>query len=166
MSDGLAHAARRSACSIPGTAPRGIRWLCHRSALYPYTIAEPSSFRYVVLTDTQQHRADYFFPDLGHFTTNVNIAAPLLVRGMYPLLSLTGMRAHDVRMVGSLSVHGHRVPLIQGTFRGLAGRWLIERVTFIACGRRWSLIASYDVRDRALRPLLLTMLRSMRLSCS
>jgi hypothetical protein len=58
---------------------------------------------------------------------------------------------------------GRREPLIRADFKGLPGRWTIERVSFVARGLVWYITASYDVRYRNLRPTLLRMMRSFRL---
>lgn len=140
-----------------------ITWHRVSSKIYPYSMSQPSSYRHVVLRDASNRPADYFFPSLGSFVTNVNVYA---YRGWRApdeeqyLSSLGGQRIHHD---GSIMVARHRYAIISAHFRGIADHWTMEQTTFVANGFVWRLTASYEDRFHHLRSILLRMLRSFSL---
>lgn len=132
------------------------------SAIYPYRVMQPSSFRHVVLPDPLGHNIDYFYPSLGSAVTDVNIYAdggPLI--NMTNLLKQSG--AYRVRRSGYLKIGGVRVGLVSGDRRGYPGHWREERAEFVAGGRVWHITMSYLLRYQNMRGAMLHMVRSFRL---
>lgn len=144
-----------------------ITWSCFHSRLYPYLIGQPSSFRHVVMQDVAQHQSDYFFPALGRSTTNVNIDAVPSGRLLDEPRYLHSLGARSAIRTDSLWIGSRRLWLVRAAFQGPAGQWTLEQTSLLACGRSWQLTMSYDQSSRReLRPLMLAMLRSFRLTCS
>ena len=142
----------------------GVTWSVFNSTIYPYTISQPSSFRHVVLRDSSDQPVDYFFPSpLGSTTTNLHIQADPERGSVNEMAHLRGAGGRNVHLIGWMQLAGERVPLVHGDFKGLAGRWTIEEVAFSARGMVWYITASYDLKYRSLRPILLRMMRSFRL---
>lgn len=140
-----------------------IAWTPFSSALYPYTVSQPSSYRHVVLQDSAGHNADYFFPSLGSYTTNVSIYAEpgrTIGNDAAYLRSTGGKHVHKS---GTFSIASQQVPILHADFHGLAGNWSVDRICFQTQGMVWYLTASYDQRYRRLLPLLMRMLHSFRL---
>jgi hypothetical protein len=140
-----------------------VTWSPFQSHLYPYTVSQPSSYRHIVLQDAAGHGVDYFFPSLGSFTTNVNIWAEpghsVSNDGVY----LRSMGAKNIQRSGWMKIVGQRRPIMRGDFKGIAGRWTVEQVTFSAAGLVWHLTASYDPKFKKVRPTLLRILSSFKL---
>jgi hypothetical protein len=139
-----------------------VTWKRVSSNIYPYSIYQPSSFRHLVVRETSNLLADYYYPSLGSSITNLNVKA---TKGTLPKnpesnQSLTGRPA---KRSGWVNIAGHRCPLMRTDFKGLIGQWTVERVTFGSHGLVWYVSASYDHRYRNLRPQLLRMMRSFRL---
>lgn len=144
-----------------------ITWSCFHSRLYPYIIGQPSSFQHVVMQDVAGHPTDYFFPSLGRFTTNVNIDAVRKGRLVAESRYLRSLGARSIERTDSLRIGRQHLFLVRAEFEGLAGKWTLEQAALLACGRAWRLTMSYDPLSRTeLRPLMLAMLRSFRLTCS
>lgn len=141
----------------------GIRvtWHPYSSTLFPYTISQPSSFRHVVITDISGRNSDYFYPDLGSNTTDVNVYAQPqhLARDQSTLHS---MGATHASRSGWVRIQGKHLQLQRRDLRGLAGHWIMEQVTFNAHGWLWHLTASYDYRYRSMRSMMLRMLQSFK----
>jgi hypothetical protein len=140
-----------------------VSWIPFHSALYPYRISEPSSFKHVTLTNTAHQRVDYFFPSVGSFPTNVNILARprrTLRDGGACLKQRDG---HRVYRSGWLTIMGHREPLMRADFRGLAGNYSVEQVCFVQKNTVWQLTASYEAKYRTMRSMMLRMLASFHL---
>jgi len=133
------------------------------STLYPYSIDQPSSFRHIIFTDTDNHRVDYFFPALGSFTTNANIYAVPGRDAPDEQTYLHSIGGHHVKRSARISIAGQLRPVMRGDFKGIAGRWTIEQVTFAAHGYVWHLTASYDVKYKKMRPILIAILSSFKL---
>src|SRR5579875_2738106 len=102
-----------------------VSWITFHSTIYPYTVAQPSSFRHVVLMDTDNHRVDYFSPALGSFTTNVNIYAVPGHAVPNEAAYLRSIGGKHVHVSGRLTLLGKPLPLIMGDFSGIAGHWEI-----------------------------------------
>jgi len=151
------------AASAVAFAGAAITWTRIDSRTYPYTILRPSSFTYIVLTDSYGRKVDYFFPALGSFTTNVNIYTEPGRKADDEKAYLGSIGATHIRRSDWVDLVGKRLPLIRGDFHGLAGTWTEERTTFTARGLIWHLTLSYDVRYRNLRRTMLRMIRSFRL---
>ena len=135
-------------------------WIPFRSDIYPYTIQQPSSYRHIVIVNTDKHKVDYFFPSLGSSVTNVNIYADrTYVRPRTYLRSIGGSHVHRS---GWLHIMGRSLPLTCADFSGITARWTIEQVDFRAHGRVWHLTASYEHRFRGQRGLMMHMLRTFR----
>ena len=79
---------------------------------------------------------------------------------------LRSIDGRHIRRNGSLTVLGHRWPLMRADFNGFTGKWSIEQISFRADGFVWRLTASYANRWKSLRPLMMRMLRSFRLASS
>lgn len=139
-----------------------VSWTHFNSKLYPYAISQPSSFRHIVLSVDGQQSSDYFSPGLGSYTTNVNISAS---RG--PVVNVArDLKERDgvhVRASGAVAVLGRQMTLTRADFRGLAGTWVEEQLSFAAGGYSWRLTASYDTRYKRMRSTMLKMLQSFRL---
>jgi hypothetical protein len=138
-----------------------ITWHPFPSTLFPYTISQPSSYRHAVITDALGHKADFFFPDLGSYTTNVNVYAQPshLVRDQ---ISLRSLGARHVSRSGWVRIQGKHLQLERGEFHGIAGHWIMEQVTFSSHGWLWHLTASYDYRYRSMRSMMLRMIQSFK----
>jgi hypothetical protein len=136
-------------------------WTQFSSTTYPYTIQQPSSFRHVLIQNG--HKSDYFFPDLGSYTTNVNIYAEpgRAVQDDVTYFHISG--AQKVERHGTIQVMGHRESITRAFFHTLAGHWIEERISFVGCGLLWHLTASYDLKYRSLRTTMLHMLGTFRL---
>jgi hypothetical protein len=52
--------------------------------------------------------------------------------------------------------------LARAEYRGLAGHWIVEQVTFSAHGWIWHLTASYDYKYRSMRTTMLRMIQSFK----
>jgi hypothetical protein len=146
-----------AALALLTTVGSPVTWTRVQSSLYPYTIEQPSSFRHVVLQDATNRRVDYFFPSLGSFTTNLHVSA---VHGGASSAETRGGTTSEV-----VRLAGHQRPLRRREMHGVAGRWTMEQVTFTGCGLTWSLTLSYAPQYRSLRPTMLRMLTSFRLTC-
>lgn len=141
-----------------------VKWTLFSSALYPYAMSAPSSFRHEVIVSANGQKADYFFASgLGSFTTNVSVSASRTQTVSDEITFLRSHNGHRVRRSGWLRVMGHRLALIRADFHGLTGRWTQEQVSFQAHGYTWRLTASYAPRFRRLRPVMLRMLSSVKL---
>lgn len=142
----------------------GIGWHSFNSNLYPYRISQPSSFDHIVLTDSTSRRIDYFFPRLlGSFTTNFNVVSDSGTTSTNNTTYLRGEGGHTIQRIGWVNLAHHRLALVKAHFKGLAGSWIIERVSFASRGRTWHLTSSYDVRYQNLRATLFRMMKSFRL---
>lgn len=139
-----------------------ITWNRFDSRIYPYSVSQPSSFRHIVIPTDDGKRLDYFAPSLGSYVTNVSISA---VRGdrFNSKLDLKDRDGRNVHRSGWLRVLRQRRPVYQGSFQGPGGRWTEQEICFSAGGYAWRLVASYDVRYKKLRPLMLRMLGTFRL---
>lgn len=133
------------------------------SAEYPYSVVVPSSYRYLVIKDTENRNIDYYFPSVGSTVTNVHIYAtrglPNQSQGSY----MRGEGGRSVHRVGVLSVAGQHLPIMHAEFQGLNSKWGIDQVTFVAHGMFWRLTASYDRKYRNMRPTMIRILESFRL---
>jgi hypothetical protein len=141
----------------------GVTWSRFNSTIYPYSIAQPSSFRHIAMPNASGAQVDYFFPSLGSSITNLNVWAQRDHSPPDDGAFLRGQGGKNVHRTEWMYLAGRREPLIRADFKGLPGRWTIERVSFVARGLVWYITASYDVRYRNLRPTLLRMMRSFRL---
>ncbi|GAC1443451.1 MAG: hypothetical protein NVSMB52_01870 [Chloroflexota bacterium] len=149
-----------SAVAFTGVA---ISWGHFDSTLYPYSVSQPSSFRHVVVVSSADQKVDYFFPSLGSTTTNVNIFA---LRGNDAGDVKKFFRSEEgshIRRVGWLRIMGRKFPLTRADFKGFSGRWAEEQISFVARGYVWRLTASYDLRFKRMRDVMLRMLRSFKL---
>ncbi len=140
-----------------------ITWHRFSSKTYPYSISQPSSYRHVVLRDTSNRPADYFFPALGSFATNVNVFAHPGSHAPNEAAYLQSLGGNEIHRDGWVTVGGHRMDIVTAHFRGIAAHWTMEQTSFVANGLVWRITASYEDRFRRLRPILLRMLRSFRL---
>jgi hypothetical protein len=152
---------------IPGGAAAvllagvSIHWGQFQSSTYPYTIAQPSSFRHVVIADALGNRSDYFFPVLtGSFSTNVNVSATRGGGVQDATQYLRSNNGHDIHVNGSVQIMGKHLPLMKASFAGLAGPWIEEQVSFAAGGYFWRLTASYEPRFKSLRKTMIQMIQS------
>lgn len=157
----MGYIAALAAIALSGAS---FTWHRYSSTAYPYSIEQPSSYRHIVLHDTANQQADYFFPSLGSFTTNVNIYAFPGSRAPNEATYLHSLGGREIHRDGWLKIAGKRSPLIASHFRGIAAHWTMEQTTFVNRGIVWRITASYEDRFRRLRPTLLRMLRSFRLS--
>jgi hypothetical protein len=141
-----------------------IEWFPFPSAIYPYTVSQPSSFRHIVLQDLASHNVDFFFPSLGSYTTNVNIYAVPGTKAGNEKDYLQSIGGHNIRRSTWLNIAGKKVPLMCGNFKGLVARYTLEQSTFAADGLVWHLTMSYDMKYRKLmRPTLLKIIKSFHL---
>lgn len=138
----------------------GITWLHFRSSTYPYTMAQPSSFRHVVLKDAMQRPVDYFFPSLGSTTTNVNVYAVARLGAPYARSYLHMLGGKHIHNSGMVVIMGKKRHVVIAQFHGLAGKWTVEEVTIAVGSRMWYLTASYVWRYHKLRPIMMRMLHS------
>jgi hypothetical protein len=139
-----------------------VSWSSFHSDTYPYTISKPSSFTHAVLKDASGRRGDYFFPSLGSRTTNVNIFSSAPRDADNEAAHLNAIEGRHVRQSGWLQIMGHRVRLMCADFSSYWGPWRVEQVGFVSHGRFWRLTASYDLKYRRLRSVMLRMLRSFK----
>lgn len=148
-----------------GGSTVSLTWQPFASKLYPYSISQPSSFRHEVITTASGSQVDYFFPAFtGSFPTNVNVSA---VRGtdvQDEVRYLQEHNGHHVQRVGFLKFMGRHHAIVRADFDGLTGKWVEEQISFPASGYFWRITASYEPRFRRLRPLMLRMLASFRLT--
>jgi hypothetical protein len=141
-----------------------VSWTRFHSAVYPYSISQPSSFKHVALTNRANQQVDYFFPSKGSFPTNVNIVAtPGHVMGGAGLC-LKGSNGARVYRSGWLTIMGQREPLMRVDVDGLAGKYSVEQVCLVMKDTVWRLTASYDTKYRRMRAMMLRMLASFRLN--
>jgi hypothetical protein len=131
------------------------------SPIFPYSVQQPSAYRHVVLI--QDQKVDYFFPDLGSFTTNVSIYAEPghVASGDADYLRAVG--GQHVRLDGYAMILGKKMAFTRADFAAIAGRWVEERLSFLAQGLLWHLTVSYDVKYHSMRPVMLHLLESFRL---
>jgi hypothetical protein len=155
----------RGAAGIAVLTGITVTWSPYHSSLYPYSIAEPSSFKHAVLTlDASGQKVDYFSPPVGSAVTNVTVVA---TAGDAPRSATSYLRSidgHDIKSVGSLSVAGARRELIRANFDGYPGKWTIEEMSFEANGYYWRISMSYARQFKNLRSVMLKMLRSFKLT--
>jgi hypothetical protein len=136
-------------------------WIQFTSSILPYSVSQPSSFRHVILqTD---HKSDYFFPNLGSFTTNVNVYADPPPARSDDISYLRDFGGQHVTAEGTINILGKKRRLVRAQFKGVAGQWIEERVSFAAGGLFWHATVSYDVRYHKLLPVMLHVLTTFRL---
>lgn len=152
-----------SAVVISAVAGVSVSWVRFSSAVFPYSIMQPSSYRHIVSEDALGGKGDYFFPNLGSFTTNVNIRAlpGHVVQDETAYLHSLGGR--HVRRVGTLRLSGKAYPIESADFRGLVGSWTVQQATFTGRDLVWTLTASFDAKYVKMRPQMLRMLQSFQL---
>lgn len=139
-----------------------VSWSPFHSSLYSYSIRQPSSFRHVVLSNTANQHVDYFFPSKGSFPTNVNIlASPGRLAGSESAY-LKDMNGKNIHRSAWLSIMGRRVPLVYADFSGLAGKYSVEQVRFFYKDTVWQLTASYELKYRKMRTIMLKMIASFQ----
>jgi hypothetical protein len=137
-----------------------IHWAPFHSPTYPYTILQPSSYKYLAITNTSGRPVDYFFPSLGSQLTNVNVYCD---HGhMNAMRQLRSVGAVHVQRNGGILIDGTRRALIRGEFRGMVAQWTVEQIVFTANGRVWHLTASYEHRFRSQRTIMMKMLKSFK----
>jgi hypothetical protein len=151
------------ALALFAVANVGVTWSRFNSTLYPYSIQQPSSFRHIILRETSGVMADYFFPSLGSFTTNLNVKAVPGRSADNEARIIRSLGGQHVRRTGWAHLAGQREPVMGADFKTLAGRWTIERVTFVSRGYVWYITMSYEEKYRKIRPTLLRMMQSFRL---
>lgn len=139
-----------------------ISWTPFRSSVYSYSISQPSSFRHIVLPNTANQQVDYFFPSVGSFPTNVNVVAVPGTAVQNPVKYLKQMGGRNVHRSAWFDIMGQHLALVHADFDSLAGKFSIEQVRFAYKGTVWQLTASYELRFRTMRPLMLRMLKSFR----
>ena len=142
-----------------------VTWSRTSSTIYPYSIEQPSSFRHEVVRDGALNVAgDFYWPTPpGSSITNLNVKAVPGSRVKDGSASLRSQSGRNVHRISWMHLAGQREPLIRADFKGIPGRWTIEQVTFVARGLVWYVTASYDVKYRKFRPMLLRMMKSFRL---
>lgn len=143
-----------------------VNWMPFHSPTYPYTISQPSSFRHSVYTFPDGEKVDYFSPSVGSASTYVAVGA---TRGGSIQNEVKYLRSLDGRNVtrhGTLRVAGTSCALMRADFDGFMGRWRIEQVSFRSHGYVWRLTASYALRFKSLRPVMLRMLQSFKFTQS
>jgi hypothetical protein len=117
----------------------------------------------VVYVNAAHRNIDYFSPALGSATTDVNIFTIPGNSLPDPQKYLQNQGGLRVRSSGSIEVDGHRRPLTAADFQSFGNRWTVEQVSFVMRGSIWRLTASYDLKYRSLRPVMLRMLSSFKL---
>ncbi len=141
-----------------------ISWTPFHSSVYSYSISQPSSFKHIVLQNTANQQVDYFFPSIGSFPTNVNIVAVPGTTVQNQVAFLKQMNGRHIHRSAWLVIMGHREALVHADFNSLAGKFSIEQVRFVYKGTVWQLTASYELKYREMRSLMLRMLRSFRVT--
>ncbi len=141
-----------------------ISWTPFRSSVYSYSISQPSSFKHVVLPNTANQQVDYFFPSVGSFPTNVNIVATPGTTVQNQAAYLKQMNGRNIRRSAWIDIMGQREALMHADFNSLAGKFSVEQVRFAYKGTVWQLTASYELKFRKMRPLMLRMLKSFRVN--
>jgi hypothetical protein len=139
-----------------------ISWTPFRSSVYSYSISQPSSFKHVVLPNTANKEVDYFFPSIGSFLTNVNIVAVPGTAVQNQKTYLKQMNGQNIHRSATLDIMGHRTAIVHADFNSLAGKFSIEQARFAYKETVWQLTASYELKYRKMRPLMLRMLASFR----
>jgi hypothetical protein len=139
-----------------------VNWKRVSSTIYPYSISQPSSFRHLVVRETSNLLADYYWPSLGSSITNLNVKA---TKGSVPksLAADESLSGKPAKRSGWMLIAGHRSPLMRTDYKALVGQWTVERVTFASHGLVWYVSASYEHQYRSLRPQLLRMMHSFKL---
>jgi hypothetical protein len=140
-----------------------ITWLHFSSDVYPYDISQPSSFSHVVYVTAGHRNIDYFSPSLGSATTDVNIFTTPGNSLPNPNAYLRNQGGFNVKSDGWLTVDSHRRRITLADFQSFGNRWSVEQVSFLSRGTIWRLTASYDLKYRSLRPIMLRMLSSFKL---
>lgn len=141
-----------------------VSWTPFHSTLYPYSISQPSSFKHVVLANTANQEVDYFFPSVGSYPTNVNVIATPGHAVRDETAYLKSINGHHVYRSGWVRIMGHREALMHANFSGLAGKYAVDQVCFVYQGIIWQITASYELKYRKMRPMMLRMLRSFRVT--
>lgn len=139
-----------------------ISWTPFHSSVYSYSISQPSSFRHVILPNTASQQVDYFFPSIGSFPTNVNIIGVPGNTVQDEVSYLKEMHGHNIHRIAWIRIMGQRQALMHADFNGLAGKFSIDQVRFAFKGTVWQLTASYEVKYRSMRKLMLRMLSSFQ----
>lgn len=155
-------AFRLPAFAMLGLLSVGVTWTRAQSTVYPYSILQPSSFRHVVLYNTQGRPVDFFSPSLGSASTSVTVVA---LSGRTPaneIQILRGRGGKNAHVSESMSIAGQRVKLVGADFHGMIGRFTVEQCSFVSQGMVWTLTASYDSKYRKLRPTMMRMIRSFQ----
>jgi hypothetical protein len=132
------------------------------STIFPYSLLQPSAFRHVILP-TDPLKVDYFFPNLGSYTTNVNVYAERQQDDPDDAKFLHDYGGKHVRKDGTITIMGKKLEFTRADFKSVTGRWIEDRVSFLADGLVWHLTMSYDVKYRSMRPVMVRMLESFRL---
>jgi hypothetical protein len=140
-----------------------ITWVHFSSTVYPYAISQPSSFSHVVYVSAGHRQVDYFSPALGSATTDVNIFTSPGSSLPDPQGYLRDQGGFHVRSDGWLTVDSHRRRLTEADFQSFGNRWTVEQVSFVTRGTVWRLTASYDLKYRSLRSIMLRMVSSFKL---
>jgi hypothetical protein len=131
------------------------------STTYPYSIQQSGAYRHVVITTDR--KVDYFFPNLGSYTTSVNIYAEPGHTMTSDSDFLHAFGGQSVRRDGSITILGKKMTFTRADFKAVAGHWTEERVSFVAENMVWHLTMSYDVKFRSARRVMLHMLESFQL---
>jgi hypothetical protein len=137
-----------------------VSWTPFHSALYPYSLSQPSSFKHVVLVNTANQHVDYFFPSVGSFLTNVNIMALSGHAGQDRVICQQGITGDHRYRRGWLTIMGQRQALMHADFHSLAGKYSIEQVCVVKNRTLWQLTASFEAKYRTMRSMMLRMLVS------
>lgn len=140
-----------------------ITWVPFSSDAYPYTIRQPSSFRYAPLVNVFHQKVDYFTPSLGSATTYVSVLAVPGTTLPNPVTFLRNQAGFRVHRSGAVSIMRRQRVLTCANFSSFGSRWTEEQVSFVASGYVWRLTASYDPKFKSLRPLMLKMLSGFKL---
>lgn len=139
-----------------------VNWTPFHSSVYPYRISQPSSFRHTVYTFPDGEKVDYFSPSVGSASTYVAVGATRGDRMQNEVQYLRSLDGRHVTRHGVLKVAGKRLPLMRADFDGFTGRSRVEQVSFVSHGYVWRLTASYALRFKSLRPVMLRMLQTFK----
>jgi hypothetical protein len=137
-----------------------VTWATFKSPTYPYTILQPSSYKFTAIDDLAGKPVDYFFPSLGSGITYVSVSCEHKYKSAWTVFHSNG--AKHVQPDGRILIDGTWRALTRGDFEGLLGRWTEEQAVFTAHGRVWRVTASWAMRFRSQRPVEMRMLRSFK----